>query len=240
MEQQDENTRKENKAIIVKTLSCFSDCMIAILQMGELWPKQVLDAEQANQAFSITMTYHRARCQETTNKGTIKDQIADGCKVTVFGGVELDWKDLKNVLNYLFDKDGLKYETSATTKNWYSVANPVLYSFFAFGKRMQEVHMGRIGVKTKTDTSQNKYTTTIMKYGMNIVHSVLCEGFTFPPFMKNPLLTSLGPGTLLAYWIDNLEKSENVYKDRIKGVLLEVLSQVPRIDEILNHIGRSR
>lgn len=232
--------RTAHKLIIRRALSAFGDCMIVLMQLSESWPEEnVMDGDYLNAAFSIVLTYHKGCCQVINGTGTIKDNIAPGKKVTCVAGKELDWKDITPIFGTIFDKYQLAYK-KGIDKPWYGVANPVLYSFAAFHHRMKEVHLGTVKYDVGKGTDGTRKTRTIAHYGMRVEHSPLCEGITYPPYMKSPLLSSLGPGTLLAYWLDNASTNDKIYREKIKNALMEAFAQVPLIEDIVETLSKLR
>lgn len=234
-----ENEKAAHKAMIANSLHFFTDAMIMLLQIAEKWEKITeVDGDYAANAYSAVMTYHKARCQQANGSGAIKDHIADGKTVKV-AGASLGWVVIRPALDKLATAYKLEY-AKGSTDPWYGVCNPTLYSFAAFHHRMREIHVGTLKFETGVDANGARKMRTISYYGMLAEHSVLCEGISFPPYMKGPLLSSLGPGTLLAYLVDNSAEVHNKYVKKVKDALIECLSQVPRIEEIIETISNVR
>lgn len=194
-----------HKAKISNALNCFTDCTIAVMQYAKRFNATRIDGDLCSNAYAIVMTYHKAKCQELNSLGNIRNQINDTKQATLWEEVILDWAVLKTIFSKIFTVYGMEYKREE--ESWVSIANPTLYSFLAFRHRMSEVHMGTTSWRKKGDLASNAPAETIMQYGMTPQHAPLCEGITFPPFMKGPLMSSLGPGALMIYCLENSTRS---------------------------------
>lgn len=234
--------RAAQKEVIRAALKAAAHCMMVFLQGSGKWPlddNQAMSIEDTCTAYSVFMTYHKASCQSVNNSGRIREQFSEGKQATI-GDYSVPWPNLKNYFDGVLAIYGLNYNNPkvGSCDNWISISSAYLNCFLAFKHRLNEVHLGR----TKWQIGMNGTTPAyreLSHYGMSPQHSPLCEGITFPPYMKSSLIGSLGPGALFAYYMDNKDKPEIKFRAKAKREILHSLSSIPAITDIMNVIEES-